>query len=54
MNISMTDENGGLPAAQHLWADTRSGTMIKYHLYYPRPFWREAGLSGKTLTGAGA
>lgn len=34
---------------RHL-AAANPGTVLKYHLAYPRPFWRDAGLSGKSIS----
>ncbi|MEB4211093.1 flavin monoamine oxidase family protein [Mycobacterium sp. 94-17] len=34
---------------RHL-AAANPGTVLKYHLAYPRPFWRGAGLSGKSIS----
>ncbi|MDF0529647.1 NAD(P)/FAD-dependent oxidoreductase [Tsukamurella sp. 8F] len=35
--------------SDHLRA-ARPGTVLKYHLAYDEPFWRAAGLSGKTIS----
>lgn len=51
--IRITAREGDISAQQHLWTQACSGAVLKYHLYYPRPFWREAGLSGKTLASTG-
>ncbi|MFD4366827.1 flavin monoamine oxidase family protein [Rhodococcus sp. NPDC058521] len=40
-----------LPQRQRRVRDSASsGTVLKYHLYYSRPFWRAHGLSGKCLS----
>lgn len=52
-DIVITGDFGDVPARTHLLTHACSGTVLKYHLYYPGPFWRDAGLSGKTLSSNG-
>lgn len=48
-NIDLTTTERNPSERRRIWAQTSSGTVLKYHLFYPHPFWRDAGLSGKTL-----
>lgn len=49
-HIAITGEIGTRRARSDLARRACSGTVLKYHLYYPKPFWRDAGMSGKTLS----
>jgi monoamine oxidase len=43
-----------LPDARtRLLADAEMGTTVKFHAVYPRPFWRDSGLSGQSIASSG-
>jgi monoamine oxidase len=43
-----------LPDARtRLLADADMGATVKFHAVYPRPFWRDSGLSGQSIASAG-